>query len=215
MKITYAIGTHNEGEVISSLLNLLIPAAYNEGDEVLIVDDNSTDEQTREIINNFAMVNKTVRLMFHDLNKDFAAHKNFMTDNATGDYIFNIDADEFPSDFLLSNAKGLIANNLAVELFWVPRINIVNGMTEDDINKYGWRLNNRGWINFPDYQGRIYKRCSEIRWKNKVHEVLDGYKQFAMLPEEEAFCLYHDKSIEKQRKQNEFYASNETINKLY
>jgi glycosyltransferase involved in cell wall biosynthesis len=205
MKITYTIGTHNEGEVIASLLNLLIPIAYNENDEVLIIDDYSTDEKTKEIINGYAQSNKTVSLMHHELNKDFATHKNFMTDKASGDFIFNIDADEFPSDYLLNNVKQIISTNSEVDLFIVPRINIVEDITEEDIKRYSWQINDKSWINWPDFQSRIYKRCSNIRWKNCVHETITGYKQFAYLPQEEQFALYHLKTIKNQRQQNEFY----------
>ena len=212
MKITYTIGTHNEGEAIDSLVTLLTANVNFIENELLIVDDFSTDAYTIDILNKIkeyrlARSSPNIKVIQHALNKNFAEHKNFMTDNATGDYIFNIDADEFPSDFLLSNINGLISSNDTIEMFWLPRINIVDGITEEDIKKYGWQVNDKGWINFPDYQGRIYKRSPEIRWKNSVHEVLNGYKQFAVLPNEEQFCLYHNKTIEKQRLQNEFYST--------
>ena len=60
-------------------------------------------------------------------------------------------------------------------------------------------------INAPDYQSRIYRNTPEIRWKNKVHEVLDGYKTLSYLPQDEEWCLYHHKNIERQERQNEFY----------
>jgi glycosyltransferase involved in cell wall biosynthesis len=205
MKITYTIGTHNEGEIIASLLNLLIPIAYNENDEVLIIDDYSTDEKTREIINGYAQSNKTVSLMHHELNKDFATHKNFMTNKSSGDFIFNIDADEFPSDYLLNNIKIIISENPWIDMYWLPRVNIVEEITDEDIKRYGWQINNKGYINWPDYQGRIYRKNDNIFWNGNVHEKLTGYKQFSFFPEEEQFALYHLKTIEKQRLQNEFY----------
>ena len=52
---------------------------------------------------------------------------------------------------------------------------------------------------------RIYKNKPEIKWIKKVHEKLDGYKTFALLPDEEASALYHHKEITRQEKQNEYY----------
>lgn len=63
---------------------------------------------------------------------------------------------------------------------------------------------------FPDYQWRIYKNNPYIKWKNKVHEVLEGYKTFAAIPSDimqGAMMLMHPKSIEKQEKQNNYYNS--------
>lgn len=210
MKITYTIGTHNEGEVIKSLFNLLMQSLNFSQDELLIVDDYSTDKLTCNIltaIQGYTSSTRNIKVLKHTLNKDFATHKNFMTDNSSGDFIFNIDADEFPSDYLLANVKTILESNSSVEMVWLPRVNVVDGITDEDIQRYGWQVNDRGWVNFPDHQGRIYKRSPEIRWQHKVHEVLTGYKQFALLPDEEQFALYHLKSIEKQRQQNEFYST--------
>ena len=45
----------------------------------------------------------------------------------------------------------------------------------------------------------------EIKWKNKVHEVLEGHKTYATLPPMEDFAIYHPKKIDRQEKQNEYY----------
>jgi hypothetical protein len=93
-----------------------------------------------------------------------------------------------------------------VEVLRVPRINTVAGLTNEHIQKWGWNVNEQGWVNFPDYQWRIYKRTPYIVWENRVHEVLNGFKSLAHLPAEEEFCLYHHKDIKRQEKQNELYS---------
>ena len=60
-------------------------------------------------------------------------------------------------------------------------------------------------MNWPDYQWRIWKKKPEIKWRNKVHEVLDGYKTYSPLPAQEELALYHAKEIKKQEKQNKYY----------
>lgn len=60
-------------------------------------------------------------------------------------------------------------------------------------------------VNWCDYQWRIWKNKPEIKWKNKVHEVLDGYKTYSTLPAEPEFSLKHPKGIERQKKQNAYY----------
>ena len=92
-----------------------------------------------------------------------------------------------------------------VDLIWVPRINTVEGITEEHIQKWGWRVNEKGWVNFPDYQGRIYKNDRSIYWENPVHEVVKGAKKVSHFPTEEQFCLYHPKDIKRQERQNKLY----------
>jgi hypothetical protein len=124
-----------------------------------------------------------------------------------GSYIINIDADELPNKWLIKNIKGILEANPSIDLYWVPRVNTVKGLTQEHIQKWGWQVNEKGWVNFPDYQGRIWRNRQNIRWKNLVHEVLEGYKEHTFLPQEEAFCFYHPKDINKQEKQNEFYST--------
>ena len=140
-------------------------------------------------------------------NNHFANWKNTLKDLCNGDYIFQIDADELPSKELLDYLPTLFKSNPDNEVYLVPRINTVEGLTNEHINKWSWRVNEQGWINWPDYQWRIWKNLPEIKWKNKVHEVLTGYKEHTYLPAEEEFCFYHPKDIDRQEKQNEFYST--------
>jgi hypothetical protein len=139
------------------------------------------------------------------LNNDFASFKNNLKDNASGIFIFQIDADEIPSEDLMENIKDIIEYNKDVDLFFVPRINTVEGLTKEHIKKWKWQVNELGWVNFPDYQTRLYRRTSEIQWQGKVHERIVGYNTLSVLPQEERYCLYHHKQIERQEKQNDYY----------
>jgi len=92
-----------------------------------------------------------------------------------------------------------------VDVILVPRVNTVEGLTQDHIQKWGWRVDEKGWVNFPDPQWRIYRNSESIRWENKVHEKLVGYETISNLPWMEELSLYHPKEIERQEKQNEYY----------
>ena len=87
----------------------------------------------------------------------------------------------------------------------VPRVNTVDGLTQDHIQQWGWSVNESGWVNWPDYQWRIYKNSKDIKWVNKVHEKLHGFKTWSLIPEMEKLALYHHKTIKRQEKQNNFY----------
>ena len=177
-------------------------AREDDEDEIVIVDDYS-DQFMKKVFDVYAY---DIKLYEHALDNNFAAHKNFMNDQCTGDWIFNIDADERPHENLIQNIKQLIAANPTVELFWVPRINLVDGITDEHIRLWNWSVNEHGWINYPDPQQRIYKNAKHIKWEKPVHERLVGAKVDTGLPQEEEWSYYHPKTIVKQEKQNEKYA---------
>ena len=202
IKISYAITTHNEWQEIDWLLALLLDNKDDE-DEIVIVDDYS-DHMTKKVFDEYK---DDIKLYEHALDNNFAVHKNFMNDQCTGDWIFNIDADEMPHENLVKNIKQLIEANPAVELFWVPRINTVDGITDEHIRLWGWKVNEHGWVNYPDPQQRIYKNAKHIRWQRAVHERLVGAKVDTGLPLLEEWSYYHPKTVEKQEKQNQFYGT--------
>jgi glycosyltransferase involved in cell wall biosynthesis len=198
--ISLAITVCNEHQELKTLLDYLEDRALHPNYEIVIqIDqDNHTDEVLSTIIN------RGVKHWFFPLNKDFASYKNELAKHCSGEYIFQIDADELPNAGLLNMLPGILESNPDVDVYLVPRINTVSGITEEHILRWGWRYENER-VNFPDYQWRIYRNNKSIKWKNKVHEVLEGYKQFAPLPAQDEFCLLHPKTIERQEKQNSFY----------
>ena len=203
MKISYSIMTHNEDESLLELIQF-IAKHKDEEDEIVILDDYSDNEKTKEILDTMCSMHD-ITFEQRALMKDYAGQKNYLTRMCKGSYIFNIDADEKPNENLIQNIKPIIESNPTIDLYWVPRVNTVEGITQDHMQQWGWNVNEHGWINFPDYQGRIWRNRPNIMWKNKVHEVLTGYKEHTFLPAEEEFCFYHPKDIGRQEKQNEFY----------
>jgi hypothetical protein len=121
------------------------------------------------------------------------------------DYIFQIDADEVPNITLIKHIPEILEINLGIDVLLVPRVNTVEGLTQEHIQKWGWVIDNQGWVNYPDFQWRIYKNTSSIKWVNKVHERLIGYKTISNLPQIEDYSLYHPKTIERQERQNNYY----------
>lgn len=204
--ISFAVTTHNEGEYVQELLNQLIPYCekVNGDAEIVIVDDFSTDEFTLSLLNGYEAVG-SIQLYQHHLDNDFATHKNFLNSKCSGEYIFQIDADETLHSNLLTYLIDVVDNNKNIDLFFVPRVNIVNGLTDDDIRKWGWQVNELGWVMFPDYQTRLYKNSENIKWEGKVHERIVGHKTQAPFPAEEEWALRHIKEINRQREQNKLY----------
>jgi hypothetical protein len=205
INVTYAITVCNELVEITNLVNFLHPRIKKD-DEILIqYDSDAVTPQVKDYLTILRQLHSNIRVIEFPLNKDFASYKNNLKNHANGMFIFQIDADEMPSEYLVENLQFFLESNKDVDLFFVPRINTVTGLTEEHIQKWRWKVTENGWINFPDYQTRIYRRTSEIEWQGKVHERIIGYNTLSVLPQEEEYCLYHHKQIERQEKQNDYY----------
>ena len=201
MKISYAIPVCNEYKEIKYLLEYLTKHKRDQDEIVIQCDQGNTTPEVYDVLKNY----HNVKVVEFALNGDFASFKNNLKDNCSGDYIFQIDADEYPEEYLMQTLEWLIKNNPGTDIFWVPRINTVKGLTKEHVEKWRWVVGNDGRVNFPDYQCRILKNVKRIKWKNKVHEVLTGHKTESQLPANDEFCIYHPKTIERQEKQNALY----------
>ena len=203
MRISYAITVCNELEEISRLLNFLHQHKRSEDEICVLLDKPKASQQLLDEL--YYWSSKDIIILKEStFQGHFADWKNELTAICSGNYIFQIDADELPNELLIENLHIILENNQS-DIILVPRVNIVNGITPQHLQVWGWKQNEKGWVQWPDHQWRIYKNTPDIKWKNKLHEVLNGYKTYANLPEIEEYALYHFKTIERQEKQNNFY----------
>jgi hypothetical protein len=202
MKISYAITVCNELEEVSRLLNFLHQHKRPNDEICILLDKPKASQQLLDELYYWSSKD-IITLKESTFQGHFANWKNELTRMCSGDYIFQIDADEMPNDILIENLPTILENN--VDVILVPRVNTVQDITPQHIQAWGWKQNEKGWIQWPDYQWRIYRNTPDIKWINKLHEVLDGYKTYSGLPELEEYAIYHPKTIEKQEQQNNFY----------
>jgi len=202
MKISYAIPVCNEWMELEYLLNYLFKHKREQDEIIVQCDEGNTTPNVYQVLEEYK---EKLQIIEFPLNGDFASFKNNLKDNCTGDYIFQIDADEYPEEYLMSTIEWVIKENPKTDIFWVPRINKVEGLTEEHVKQWGWRVDPDKRVNFPDYQCRILKNVKRIKWKNKVHEVLIGHQTESHLPANDEFCIHHLKDIKRQEKQNELY----------
>jgi len=204
MKISYAITVCNEIEEIKRLIPFLLKHKRDE-DEIVVQQDNGgqLDNGVYTYLTSDG-IKDNITFLIHELDKDFAQFKNNLTQHCSGDYIFQIDADEIPNEFLIENLHHIIQSN-DFDVCMVPRVNTVEGLTDAHVQKWGWRVNEHGWVNWPDYQMRLYRNDPAIKWEGKVHEKIVGFQTWTKFPEALEMSLFHPKQIERQEKQNEFY----------
>ena len=201
MKLSYGITVKDELNELQRLVTFLISTKRTEDEIVILYDGENGSKEVKEYI---LPLTDTMSVNIGWFEGNFADWKNKLNGFCKGDFIFQLDADECPHQFLMENIKAIVEANNA-EAYWIPRINTVEGITEQHIKKWNWKVNEKGWVNWPDVQMRLYKNSSDIEWKGKVHEKIEGYKESGALPSEEEFALYHPKTINKQEKQNQLY----------
>ena len=204
MTISYAITVCNEIKELTKLLNFLQLKIRKEDEIVIQYDEASVTNEVKEYVTLMDNMHENHKVIGFPLNKDFASFKNNLKSHCSKDYIFQVDADEIPHEYLVEYLGQVLETN-PVDIVFVPRVNTVQGLTDSHIQKWRWKVNDKGWVNWPDYQTRIYKNTPDVTWMNKVHERITGYDTFSNFPAEEQWCLYHPKEIERQEKQNQFY----------
>lgn len=200
MKISYAILTHNEGDYIEKLLSFLVKNKRAQ-DEIVVVDDNSTDEKTIDVLEKYK---NDIQLHSRVFDGD-ATQKNYLNTKCTGDYILQLDADEIFKEEFINILPDILESNNEIDLFYVPRINTVKGLTDEHIKKWNWNVNDNGWVNFPDYQMRLFRNTPEIKWEGLLHSKIVGFSTYVTLPLDELYCMIHPKEIDRQEEQNNLY----------
>ena len=200
MKISFAITTHNETTPLVELVNS-VKKYKDKEDEIVILDDFSTNAITKQVLK------ENENVFYRKFCGDYSKHKNYISSKCKGDYIFQIDGDETLSEKLIKNIKNIILNNKA-DLFWIPRINIVNGIERHHLKKWKWSMDTQNRINYPDFQGRIYKNNNNIKWTRAVHEVISGHTSQTQIPPNTELDIIHIKDIKSQIDSNFRYDTN-------
>lgn len=204
--VSYAITVCNEFTELKNLLQRLVNCLRDDDEIVILVDESNTTDDVKSLCAAYSRHN--IHYHYRPFDKDFAAHKNYLNEQCTKEWIFNIDADEYPNGILLNILHELLSSNDEVDMIAVPRVNIVDGITDEHIQKWNWKVDGANRVNWPDYQLRLYRNKPEIMWSGKVHEVPKGWKVGSHLPyETDDYALVHIKSIQKQEKQNELYST--------
>lgn len=204
MVISDAITVCDELEEIQQLISFLHEHIRPEDEICVLLDKPKASQALINLLHRYSSAN-WIKLKESIFQGHFADWKNELNEICSGDIIFNIDADEIPNINLIQNLPFILENNES-DIILVPRVNIVHNITPYHLQIWGWKQNEKSWCQWPDFQWRIYKNTPSIKWKNQVHEVLDGFKTYSNLPEMEEYALYHYKTIERQEKQNSYYS---------
>jgi hypothetical protein len=204
MKISFGITVSTELNEIKELVPFILKNKRRQDEIIILYDEKNGNPEVLDFLLPFNIKPNVQTWRGHDWNNNFADWKNKLNSYCTGDYILQLDADEMISEYLVKNIYEIVSLNPEIDLYYLPRINTVEGITEEHIKKWGWNINNLGYINHPDYQGRLYKKG--LMWDGKVHEKIINHSKYGVLPENiTEYSIIHNKNIIKQEKQNNYY----------
>lgn len=155
-KVSVIILTLNEQENICECLE-----SVSWADEKIVIDAGSVDKTA-------AIARRFSALVFTNKFLDFSRQRNFGLSKAKGDWVFYLDADERVSPKLVLEIKEKI-KSADFTSYKIPRLNIFFGK----LMKHG------GW--YPDYQHRLFRKDSLIKWVGLVHESPEYKGKFGYL----------------------------------
>lgn len=105
-KVSVIIAVYNTEEFLDECLNSVVNQTYSNL-EVLLINDGSLD-QSGAIINEFAKRDKRIISFHNDERKGVGAARNLGLDNATGEFVYFIDSD----DFIALDTIGRLVENI-------------------------------------------------------------------------------------------------------
>lgn len=144
--LTVVILTKNEEHNIADA----VKSAFKVANKVVVVDSGSTDKTVELARSNGAYV------IYHDLNNDFAAQRNFADKCVDTEWVLHLDADERIEDELIRSIKDVLSKNRSV-LCRICRRNYAFGK----MFKYGVLAPSDAYRMYP--VGKAY-------WQDMVHE---------------------------------------------
>lgn len=187
MTISYAITVKDEINEITKLLNFL-PSKIQEEDEILIqYDEDNASKDVIDFLKIFEKLHENAKVVSFPLDNDFGKFKSNLSKYATKDYIFQLDADEISHIYLVSMLPTFLEGNSEVDLFFVPRINTVEGITEEHVKKWGWKISKleshkgKKEMNFTSGEYRLLKDRNLII--NEDEDVVEFFKPIINFPD--------------------------------
>ena len=124
MKISYAITVCNEHKEVEKLLTFLFEHKRNQDQVVVQMDKDNVTKEVIDICERFESKQASeYNLVQYSLDKNFAAYKNNLNKSCAGNWIFQIDADEIPNEYLIEALPFILeANEDKEEIYWIKPV---------------------------------------------------------------------------------------------
>ncbi len=166
MNLSAVVNTKNCADSLERCLQSLSFA-----DEIVIVDMHS-DDDTVKIARQF-----TDKIFYHKDVGYVEPARNFAIDQAQGEWILVVDADEAIAPSLAAKIEELMADD-DYESYFIPRKNII----------FKRWIKGAGW--WPDYQMRLFKK-GKVVWQDKIHSIPKIKGSSHRLPARDDYAIIH------------------------
>jgi glycosyltransferase involved in cell wall biosynthesis len=168
MKLSILIPAYNVEGLLPRCLDSVLKQDVSEV-EVVVVDDGSSD-RTLEVAEEYAANHKTLRV-FSKQNEGVGAARNFLLDQARGEYIWYVDSDDYIFEDSIEKILNVLKVDTSVDMLTIlhndiRKDNLFEGTSEDYIKK---RLFN-GYL-----WGKIIRRS--VIENHKIRFVPNMYSQ--------------------------------------
>jgi len=199
--------TYNDEDVLQKTLDNLFDSPCPEAP--IAVDGGSTDKTIEMLESGGVQVHKKAWA------DNFEIQKNAALELATNDWRVWIDADESFEPLFWNQLPWYIvsAERNGVDCINVPRINTLTDLEPQQLYDYAqqqnWGISYFGWINYPDYQQRVFKK--NCRFKGRTHERIVGMEKESALVG--VHCIHpkkkarQDEGIKREERQFKLEAS--------
>jgi len=183
-RISLCMIVKDEEELLPQLLDIVVPWV----DELVVVDTGSVD-RTKEIVHEYG------GHLFETELRSFAVARNLYLNEALGDWIFVLDADEMPNEDLLNHIH--IWTHYAASVsrlvgLMITRENLLDGQPTTAGRQIESHL-------------RLF-RNGFFRYEGHLHEVPVQKWATGIIETAPRHCLiFHHKTRKRQAKQDEFY----------
>ena len=175
-------------------------------DEIVVADTGSAD-RTKEIAQVFGA--RVIEVLWED---NFSAARNAALDEARGDWVLIMDADEVISAQDYEAIRALLGASAGRNIAY--KVTSHNYSNRVDLET--WRASEadypveetaRGW--FPSEKVRLFPSRSDIRFQNTVHEMVEpSLERLGFSTEQAPFAVHHYGYLDeerKSRKQAQYY----------
>ena len=166
-KLSVVINAQN----VESDLPRALASVKNLADEIVVVDQDSTDK-TAEVSKKFG-----AKIFNHESVRYVELARNFAISKASNEWILILDPDEEVPAGLSKQIKEILKNPKA-DFYRIPRKNIIFGK---------WIKHTLWW---PDYQTRLFKK-GKVSWSEVIHSVSMVSGSGSDISAKEDFAILH------------------------
>lgn len=144
--LSVVVLTHNDQNLIKTCLE-----SVKWADEVIVIDNNSTDETVN-------IAKKFTEKIYYDKGNDFSVRRNLGMDKASGDWVLYVDSDERILASLKSEIEQIVSSQDSNSAYALSRKNVIFGtLVSYGPYKHDWMI-------------RLFKKKDFETWVGNVHE---------------------------------------------